>query len=108
MANRPFLKVRLPASAEAQQAMRVLRDWAAQRLMAGNLVKAVLLYNALLSGDGSLLTKYFPGFGLGTATSRPARPAWRDDAMPAVTLVEKSETDNLEDALSVLGGLELE
>ncbi|MDL1924301.1 hypothetical protein FBQ95_16985 [Chloroflexi bacterium CFX3] len=71
---RPTLKVKLPASAESGQVMRVVADWKANRQMSAHMVQAVLLYSALLQGDTSRLRRAFPfianalgGLGFGAA-----------------------------------------
>lgn len=58
--RRPTLKVRLPASAEADAAMRIVADWKTARQMSSNVAKAITLYAALQSGDVSKLRAAFP------------------------------------------------
>jgi hypothetical protein len=99
--QRPWIKVQLSASACAEEAADLVRSWKTQRQAAACIVRAIRLYAALCQGDLSLLEAYFPGLrlnGYPVPVSRPpALPA------PTVTHVERSEADDLDEALAGLG-----
>jgi hypothetical protein len=67
-------------------------------------VRAVRLYAALCQGDLSLLEAYFPGLRLNGHLAYPA-PVSPPPALPAptVTRVERSEAEDLNEALAGLG-----
>ncbi len=99
--QRPWIKVQLSVNVAAEEAAALVKSWKSQRQAAAYIVRAVRLYAALCRGDLSLLEAYFPGLRL----NGHASPAIRPPALPAptVTLVARSETDDLDEALDGLG-----
>jgi hypothetical protein len=99
--QRPWIKVQLSASACAEEAAALVKSWKSQRQAAAHVVRAVRLYAALCRGDLSLLEAYFPGLRLNGHSS----PVIRPPALPAptVTHVERSEANDLDEALAGLG-----
>lgn len=102
---RPTLKAKLPASVEAQQVMRVVADWKADRKMSAHLVQAVLLYSALLQGDVSRLRRAFPflaaalggaAFGASSAATAPLATQSTDEVANADDFGAALGLDDLE------------
>jgi hypothetical protein len=99
--KRPWIKVQLSVNACAEEAAALVKSWKTQRQAAAHVVRAVRLYAALCQGDLSLLEAYFPGLRLNGHASPVSRPP----ALPAptVTHVERSDADDLQEALAGLG-----
>ena len=64
---RSNLKIKLPDSPPAFEAVRITNDWKRRRLLSRNIVNAIRLYASLLQGDMSVLTELFPGFAMGSS-----------------------------------------
>jgi hypothetical protein len=97
---RPWIKVQLSLNAAAEEAAALVKGWKSQRQAAAHLVRAVRLYAALCRGDLSLLQEYFPGItfsGRMAVAQRPILPA------PTVTLTERSQAEDIQEALDGLG-----
>jgi hypothetical protein len=97
---RPWIKVQLSLTEQAADAAAVVKSWKSQRQAAGQIVRAIRLYAALLRGDRCLLEEYFPGL-IGATYPVPARRPMV--AAPTITLAPRSETEELDDALDGLG-----
>ena len=102
---RPLLKMRLNDKPEAWEVMRIMAVWKQARTATVNIIRAITLYEALLRGDASRLSEYFPGFGMGSGMRPPARRMI--DETPVIELVSKSDAETLDDALSFFDGLEM-
>ncbi len=85
----------------AEEAAALGKSWKTQRQAAAYTVRAIRLYAALCQGELGLLEAYFPGLRL----NGHAVPVLRPPAIPAptVTLPERSEADDLQEALDGLG-----
>jgi hypothetical protein len=99
--KRPWIKVQLSVNACAEEAAALVKSWKTQRQAAAHVVRAVRLYAALGRGDLSLLEAYFPGLRLNGHASLVSRPPVL--SAPTVTHVERSDTDDLDEALAGLG-----
>ncbi len=99
--QRPWIKVQLSRSDEAQEVAALVKAWKAQRQATANIIQALRLYAALCRGDTSVLETYFPGLVLNTHVSPTAR---RVPMAPlTVTFAPRSGGDDLSDALDGLG-----
>jgi hypothetical protein len=101
--KRPWIKVQLSVNACAEEAAALVKSWKTQRQAAAHVVRAVRLYAALCQGDLSLLEAYFPGLRLNGHASYPAPVSPPSLPAPTVKLVERSEAEDLDEALAGLG-----
>ena len=101
---RPFIKIRLTDNPESWAASNVIASWRVMRVMSQHLPRAILLYAALMTGDTSLLTEYFPW-----TVSRPAQNGTRRQiSEPVVQYRAQSEEEATDDALDIgFGGIDL-
>lgn len=74
MSRRPYLKLRLTDNKDSWKAQSIVLSWLRLKQMSQYVPKAILMYDALLKGDTSLLMKNFPFIGLQGIVSTPARP----------------------------------
>lgn len=100
--RRAWIKVQMADSQAAHEASALVAEWKTLRQAAGHLVKAVHLYAALCRGDVGPLYEYFPGIALGMGT-RTTIPRKTQPAAPTIIHVERSETEELSEALDGLG-----
>ena len=96
---RPWIKVRLPNTDDAHQAAEVVESWRAARELPRHFARAILLYASLMRGDDSLLREYFPGIAL--SMGRPAVQPRNKLALAKVEYVERSEAEELSEALDL-------
>jgi len=96
--KRLWAKVRLPDSDDARAAYRVIGDWLKLRSAGHHIVRAILMYAALMSGDSSRLAEYFPGMGLSLGAARPLQN-YKLSAAPEIEYVAQSDSEKLDDAL---------
>lgn len=106
---RPFLKIRLTDNEEAHNAALIVAQWKRARQLATYLPRAIRVYDALLRGDTSVLSEYFP-FILGALSNRvngnmPPAMTGRAPltfAPPTVEYAQKSDQELIDDALAGL------
>src|SRR5438552_2489526 len=100
--RRAWIKVQLADGPAAHEAAAQIAEWKAMRQAAGNLIRAIRLYAALCRGDIGPLYDYFPGLALGTSP-RPSTAHQSRPSAPAIVHVERSESEELTEALDGLG-----
>lgn len=99
---RHTIKVKLSPTVEGQRAAMIVQQWRESRRAAPHITSAVLLYDALMAGDVSLLYQYFPHLAH-AGSAPPALPAggaggaYRKQkpggAKRAVEVIEPSDED---------------
>lgn len=106
MSIRAWIHAQLGSSPDCHEASGIVARWKTARMATINLTRAILLYNALMKGDTTLLSEYFPGFAAALGRPQPARRA--PAPAPTITYVAKSEQEDLADAIGSIGfdGLE--
>jgi hypothetical protein len=99
---------KLPDTPDTQETFAITNHWRQHRAAAGNLVKSIKLFAALERGDTSILLDCFPW--LKSAMAAPMATAVYRSTLPTadleITIVEKSEAENLSDLFSEFGGVE--
>jgi hypothetical protein len=104
---RAWVKVHLSDSAESHEAGRTVEDWKTWRQATHHLVRAILIYAALLRGDTGPLEKHFPGLGRAYRPLPYPQVAAPGRAVATITMTQVSDEEQLADALDIgLGGLE--
>jgi hypothetical protein len=107
--KRNWLRIQLPDSSNAQNVVDIIRAWKKQRQASMHLVNAVRLYNALLAGDFSALTDYFPGVGWGQIAGPSPQKQYSIPIQQTLSNIDRRpESDELNEALSTLGLSELD
>ena len=92
---------------ESLEIVSIVKVWKASRLATLHTTRAIRLYDALLRGDTSVLEECFPGIALAFGM-RPRQPQRSPITPPNITVVPRSESDDLADALDIgIGDLDL-
>ncbi len=104
---RPWIKVRLPDKEESHLAKAIIEQWRQMREIPRHFAKAIVIYASLREGDVGPLYREFPGLALAAGRQIPAEVR-REYKPPAVSTIERSERDELDDALGMFGDVEIE
>jgi hypothetical protein len=94
---RQSIHVQLKDDDEAHHAFNIITYWKSKRQAARNIVRAISLYYALLTGDTTLLFEYFPLLRVVNSSPVASRPV-----LDSVTVAfqAKTEEEDIEDFLS--------
>jgi len=99
--GRAWIRVQLGNNQTDMTTVEIVQSWKSQRRAATHMSRAVQLYEALLHGDTSLLSAYFPGFGATVGAPLPVRKA--PNPPPVSLRAARSEAQDLRDAVDGVG-----
>ena len=100
---RAWVKVQLPDTEPTHQAAQIVMGWKQQRSASQHVIRAIRLYNALMSGDTRLLQEYFPLLNVGQAAApHVVSSQFKPAAPPRKREVQKTADEDLDDFLSLL------
>lgn len=130
---RSWIKQRVPEDQMGNNVLKIWSRWKKKRIATKSIAHAILLYDALLRGDGEtfhrLMIEFFPGYGLSlgpgaaqprydTARPEPVRPTYQSVsggnggqkqklAPPKIQIKAEAYGNELEDDDLGFGNLEI-